>query len=85
MSVSVIKINALNDSSGNPRRAYVVLSGNRVVRVVNDYYNDAQSVLKRLYGVNYEAIEFIVKPAALKDLVKAATKEGIYIKYDEHR
>lgn len=85
MSYSVIKLNALNDVNGNPRRAYVVLRNNQVVRVVNDYYNDARSVLKRLYGESDEAIEIIVKPAALKELVKSATQAGIYVKYDESR
>lgn len=85
MAVSIIKLNALNDASGNPRRAYVVMRDNVVVRVVNDYYNDAKSVLKRLYGVNFEALEIIVKPAALKDLVTWAVKQGVYIKYDESR
>ncbi len=75
----VIKLNAGNDTNGNPRRCYVVLGKNGLEGVYNDYYSDgdakkhAEAKAKAIVGA-----EVYIKPAELKDLYKRAKAVGVY-------
>jgi hypothetical protein len=69
---TVIHLAATNDSSGNPRRAYVAFSGSALRGAWSEGYSGTSAVPREIRDLAANAPRIAVSPAELKSWLKAA-------------
>jgi hypothetical protein len=73
----MIRLNAGNDTNGNPRRAYIHFGDRMVIRAVYDEgYSGSRCVPKRLWKAAQHAPTFSTTPAEYRHLLKEYGKAG---------
>lgn len=73
----MIRLNAGNDRSGNPRRCYVHFGDSMTIRAVYDEgYSGSRCVPKRLWKAAQHAPTFETTPAEYRDLLRTYKPGG---------
>lgn len=72
-AVAAIKINAGNDSNGNPRRAFLVLSNGSIIEAIDEGYNGESELHEKYPGI-YVSAHLYVTPKEYKDVLRVRAK-----------
>lgn len=69
--MEAIKINAKNDSNGNPRRAFLVIDNGEIIDVIDEGYRGTRPLTEKYPGVQV-ATEIMTTPSEYKGFLSRA-------------
>jgi hypothetical protein len=69
-TMEVIKLNAGNDTNGNPRRLFVAIKDTEIVGAWDEGYEGPAAVPQELKSLAVRAPTFLVRPSEYKDILR---------------
>ena len=73
---TTIRLNAGNDSNGNPRRVFVTLKNGDIVATYDEGYAGRAAISNRHHRAAYNGLTFLTTPAEHRGLLKITFKNG---------
>ena len=67
--MEAIKINAKNDTNGNPRRAFLVIDNGELIDVIDEGYRGTAPLTEKYPGLQV-ATEIITTPSEYRDFLR---------------